>query len=113
MRSNGNRRRTRGKSAGIVHHHSVAHQHGGRNIPRNNDMSNSSNVEQTARAYHLGPRPLHTVRSSVCSLLTPVIVFKVAINVKCNTCKTIVELGLLYINVCWIGEEASQTGDPM
>jgi hypothetical protein len=44
MRNNGNRGGARGKTAGAFQHHSVAHEHGARNLHRNNDMSNSGNV---------------------------------------------------------------------
>jgi hypothetical protein len=40
MPNNGNRGRTRCKSACLFPHHSVAHEHGARNVHRNKDMSN-------------------------------------------------------------------------
>jgi hypothetical protein len=44
MRKNGNRGGTVAKSAGCFQRHSVAHQHGARNLPRNKDMSNGGNA---------------------------------------------------------------------
>ena len=40
LRNNGNRGGARVNSAGLVQHHSVAHQHGAPNLHRNKDKSN-------------------------------------------------------------------------
>jgi len=44
MQKNGNRGGTVVKSAGCFQRHSVAHQHGARNLLRNKDMSNGGNA---------------------------------------------------------------------